>query len=112
MCKCRPVIWHCLQILMAGVLLDIMRQANEQAGGIIAYQEFYNQVGEWGWGWGWGWGPGPECGEIVELIAPCRRASQGAGIFPGAQARHLSLPKSGACRCQPVYSVTEANGGK
>lgn len=32
------------QILMAGVLLDVLRQANEQAGGIIPYTEFYNQA--------------------------------------------------------------------
>lgn len=29
---------------MAGVLLDVLRQANDEAGSIVPYQEFYNQV--------------------------------------------------------------------
>lgn len=47
--RLHPAVVHghvltALQILMAGVLLDVLREANEEAGGIVPYQEFYNQV--------------------------------------------------------------------
>lgn len=33
-----------LEVMMVGVLLDVMRQANDDGGGIIPYTEFYNEV--------------------------------------------------------------------
>ena len=33
-----------VQILMAGVLSDVLREANEEAGGIIPWQEFANKA--------------------------------------------------------------------
>lgn len=81
-----------VEVMMAGVLLDVLRQANEAGGGKVPYSEFYNKVGFrrvvfWG-----GLQDGfSRSGVVVEVVHP---AMHGKCLVPGSSAftpRHASL---------------------